>query len=180
LSEVAVEAIILAINALGCGILLFVSGVVQKMMNGMEPLEFKKFANVLGRTAMSDPLAVTIATIPIFAVIYYFVAFGFNHWWFTAGIAAWMIGSAITKVTNLPIYQWVGQPGNVDPEQLRKKRHTLARGNAWRAWLTLLSVLMMACQFSIEGTAIAVAACAIIAYPSLWLARKYIPNGSHR
>ena len=75
---------------------------------------------------MSDPLAVTIATIPIFAVIYYFVAFGFNHLWFTAGIAAWMIGSAITKVTNLPIYQWVGQPENVDPEQLRKKRHTLA------------------------------------------------------
>ena len=36
-------------------------------------------------------------------MIYYFVAFGFNHWWFTAGVAAWMIGSAITKVTNLPI-----------------------------------------------------------------------------
>ena len=32
MSEVAVEAIILAINALGGGILLFVSGVVQKMM----------------------------------------------------------------------------------------------------------------------------------------------------
>ena len=31
-------------------------------------------------------------------------------------------------------------------------------------------------QFSIEGTVIAVAACAIIAYPSLWIARKYIPN----
>jgi hypothetical protein len=42
MGEVAVEAIILAVNALGCGILLFVSGVVQKMMNGMEPLELKK------------------------------------------------------------------------------------------------------------------------------------------
>ena len=91
-----------------------------------------------------------------------------------------MIGSAITKVTNLPIYQWVAQRENVDPEQLRKKRHTLALGNAWRVWLTLLSVALMACQFSIEATAIAVAACAIIAYPSLWLARKYIPNGSPR
>ena len=112
-------------------------------------------------------------------MICYFVAFGFNRWWFTAGIVAWIIGSAITKVTHLPIYQWVGQPENVDPDQLRKRLHTLALGNAWRAWLTLLSVVM-ACQFSIEGTAIAVAACAIIAYPSLWLARKYIPNGSHR
>jgi hypothetical protein len=51
-------------------------------------------------------------------VIYYFVAFGFNRWWFTAGIVAWIIGSAITKVTHLPIYQWVGQPENVDPDQL--------------------------------------------------------------
>ena len=165
MSKVAVEAIILAINALGCGILLFVSGVVQKMMNGMEPLEFKKFSNVLGRTAMSDPLAVTIATIPIFAVIYYFVAFGFNHWWFTAGVAAWMIGSAITKVTNLLIRSAT--------EQLHARA-----GNARAPGSRF--VVLMACQFSIEGTATAVAACAIIAYPSLWLARKYIPNGSHR
>jgi len=35
-------------------------------------------------------------------------------------------------------------------EQLRNKLHTLALGNAWRAWLTLLSVALMACQFSVE------------------------------
>ena len=69
----------------------------------MEPLEFKKFANVLGRTAISDPLRRRQSLrIPIFAVIYYFVAFGFNRWWFTAGIVAWIIGSAITKVTTCP------------------------------------------------------------------------------
>jgi hypothetical protein len=157
MTETAVEGIILAINAVGCGILLFVSGVMQTMMNEMEPTQFKKFANILGRTAMSDPIAVTIATIPIFAIIYHFVAFGFNHWWFTTGIVAWMIGSTITKVINLPIYEWLGESENVDPEQLRQKRQGLARGNAWRAWITLLSVALMACQFSIEGTAIAVA-----------------------
>ena len=55
MSEAAVEAIILAINALGCGILLFVSGVARKIMNDMEPLEFKKFMNFLGLAAMIDP-----------------------------------------------------------------------------------------------------------------------------
>jgi hypothetical protein len=175
-SETAVEAIILAINALGSGILLFVSGVAQKIMNDMEPLEFKKFMNSLGRAAISDPLAVTIATIPLFAIVYYFVAFGFTHWWFTAGIVIWMIGASITKITNLPIYNWVGKVENTDLEELSKRRRTLALGNASRAWVTLLSVILMACQFSIEGTVIAVAACAIITYPSLWLARKYIPN----
>ena len=65
MSEAAVEAIILAINALGCGILLFVSGVAQKIMNDMEPLEFKKFMNILGRAAMSDPFAVAIELPPV-------------------------------------------------------------------------------------------------------------------
>ncbi len=176
MSEAAVEAIILAINALGCGILLFVSGVAQKIMNNMEPLEFKKFMNILGRAAMSDPFAVAIATIPLFAIVYYFVAFGFAHWWFTAGIVIWMNGASITKITNLPIYNWVGKPENTDPEELREKRRMLALGNASRAWITLLSVILMACQFSVEGTVVAAAACAIIAYPSLWLARKYMPT----
>ena len=159
---------------MGAGILLFVSGVAQKMMNDLEPPDFKKFANTLGPAAMSDPFAVAIATIPIFAVIYYFVEFGFRHWWFTAGIVFWMGASSITKIVNLPIYNWLKDPANTDAEQLKKKRRTLGLANAWRAWLTLVSVILMACQFSIRGTAIAVGAIAIITYPSLWLARKYI------
>jgi hypothetical protein len=70
----------------------------------------------------------------------------------------------------------LGKPENTDPEELREKRRMLALGNASRAWITLLSVILMACQFSVEGTVVAAAACAIIAYPSLWLARKYMPT----
>lgn len=104
MTKTAAEVVIIAINALGAGILLFVSGVVQKMMNGLEPPEFKSFAKALGPAAMSDRFAVAIATIPIFAVFYYFVEFGFRQWWFTAGIAVWMGASSITKIVNLPIY----------------------------------------------------------------------------
>ena len=129
MSEAAVEAFILAINALGCGILLFVSGVAQKIMNDMEPLEFKKFMNLLGRAAMSDPFTVAIATIPLFAIVYYFVAFGFAHGWFAAGIVIWMIGASITKITNLPIYNWLGKPENADLEELREKRRCGSRAN---------------------------------------------------
>lgn len=180
MNQAAAEAIIIAINALGAGILLFVSGVAQRMMNDLEPLEFKDFLIALDRAAMSDAFAVAIATIPVLAIVYYFVVYGFQQWWFTAGIAFWMLGSSVTKVTNMPVYRWVGNPENTDPQELRKKRHTLKLGNAWRAWLTLLSIILMTCQFSVEGTVIAVAAVAAIAYPSLWLARKYIPSGSRR
>src|SRR5258708_4441340 len=176
MTETLAEVLILVINALGAGILLMVSGVIQRIMNDMDPPVFKKFLNTLVGTAMSDPFAVTIATIPIILVIFYFVAYGFGHWWFTAGIVVWMTASVATKVTNMPIYKWVGDPKNTDPEELRKKRHTLELGNNWRAWLTLVSVILMACQFGATAVAIVAAACALITYPSLWLPRKYMPK----
>lgn len=173
MNETGVEAAILAINALGAGVLLFVSGVVQRIMNDMDEPAFKHFAQTLVRSATSDPFTVAIGTIPIFAAIYYFVMFGFHHWWFTAGIVIWMIGSSITKITNLPVYAWIKDPANTDPGELRRQRRTLELGNFWRAWVTLLSVVVMACQFSVAATAIAVVSCAIIAVPSVWYARHY-------
>ena len=176
MNETTAEAIILAINALGAGVLLFVSGVAQKIMNDMDELAFKNFLNALGKAAMSDPFAVAIATIPVFVVIFYFAAFGFNHGSFTAGIIVWMIAASITKVTNMPVYKWVGDPKNTDLEQLRRQRRKLQLGNDWRAWLTLVSVVLMVCQFSVPGAILAVVACVVIAPPSLWLARKYMPK----
>jgi hypothetical protein len=87
-----------------------------------------------------------------------------------------MIGSSITKITNLPVYRWIKDPKNVDPEELRRKRYALQLGNNWRAWITLLSVIAMACQFSVAATAMAVAACLAVAGPSVWLARRYFQN----
>lgn len=173
MDEAGTEAAILAINALGAGILLFVSGVVQRIMNDLDEITFKQFAQTLVLSATSDPFSVTIGTIPIFAVIYYFVRYGFHHGWFTAGIVIWMIGSSITKITNLPVYHWLRDPENTDRFELRKQRQRLQRGNFWRAWLTLLSVIVMACQFSIAATALAVASCVVIAAPSVWYARRY-------
>ena len=176
MDEAAVEAVILAINALGAGILLFVSGVVQRIMNDMDEREFRTFTQTLVRTATSDPFAVTIGTIPILALIFYFVRFGFGHWWFTAGIVTWMIGSTVSKIANLPVYEWVGNPANTDAAETRRQRRRLELGNHARAWLTLLSVVLMACQFSVTVTALAIVSCLVIAAPTLWLARWYFHN----
>ncbi len=178
MTETTIEAIILTINALGAGILLFVSGVEQKIMDKLEPLEFKKHLNMLNPAAMRDPFAVSIATIPILVVIFYLVKYGFHQWWFVAGIILWMIGASITKVTNMPVYIWVADPKNTDPEELKKQRRKLALGNHWRAWITLLSIVVMSCQFSVKWTLISVASLVIITYPALWLSEKYIPNGT--
>ncbi len=176
MNETSAEVIILTVNALGAGILLFIAGVLQKMMNDMDEAAFKRFSNALGKTAMSSPFAVTVATLPIIAAVLYYPVYGFGHWWFTAGFVCWLIGSAITKITNMPVYNWLADPNNNDPEELRKKRRTLQLGNNSRAWLTFASVVLMACQFGVRAVAITIAASVVISFPLLWWARRYIPD----
>jgi hypothetical protein len=176
MNETTAEILILTINALGAGILLFIAGVLQKIMNDMDEAAFKKFVNALDRTAMSDPFAVTVATLPIIAAVLYFPIYGFGHWWFTAGLVAWLIGSGITKVTNMPVYKWLSDPNNTDPQRLRQKRRTLQLGNNLRAWVTFASVVLMACQFGVREVAIVFVVAVVVSFPLLWLARQYIPN----
>lgn len=176
MTRMTAEVLILAVNALGAGILLFVSGVIQKIMDRMEPEKFKDFLNALDRSAMTNPFAVTIATLPIIAAVPYFAAYGFGHWWFTSGFALWFIGSSITKISNMPIYKWVGDPSSTDVGQLIRYRKKLGIANNLRAWITLVSVVLMACEFGALEVAAAVLAALLIARPLLWLARRYLPN----
>jgi len=170
--------LILTINALGAGILMFIARVVQTIMNDMDELEFKRFLNRLDRAAMGEPFAVTVATLPFIAGLLYFIAFGFDHWWFTAGFVVWTVGSIVTKITNMPIYQWAADPKNVDPQELRQQRHKLQLGNNIRAWTTLVSVALMACQFGVLEVVLVIAASGIVAVPLLLLARRYTPGAA--
>ncbi len=129
MSQSEAEVLILTINALGAGILMFVAGVVQKTMDQLAPPDFKRFANQMGRSAMTDPFAVTVATLPIIATVLYFVRYGFKHRWFTAGLAAWLVGSSITKVTNMPIYERLTDASYNDAAALLEDRR--ARRMAW-------------------------------------------------
>src|SRR5258708_28540185 len=89
MTQSVAEVRILAINALGAGILMFVAGVAQKIMNDLDELKFKRFLNQLDRAAMSDPFAVTVATVPIIAAVVYFLAYRFGHLGFPAGLLPW-------------------------------------------------------------------------------------------
>ncbi|MBY5367027.1 hypothetical protein HFO91_08285 [Rhizobium leguminosarum] len=176
MNQSAAEAIILAINAMGAGILFFVAGVVQPLMNGMDAFEFKTFLNALDRTAMSNHVAVTVATLPLIAIVLYLGAYGFDHWWFIAGFIVWIVGSAVTKMSNMPIYRWVGDPLQTDAGELAKRRRQLGVANSLRAWLTLFSVILMACQFGPLEVGAVVVASTVIAVPLTWLSRRYTPT----
>jgi len=180
MSQSTAEVLILTINAIGAGILLSIARVLQPIMAAMTPLEFKGFLNRLVRVAMTEPVAITLGTLPILTTLLYVVWFGFGHVWFTGGLAIWLVGSTVTKIVNMPIYNWVADPRNVDEVGLGQRCAKLAVGNNWRAWLTLSSVLLMAAQFGPKELAVLVIISVVLSLPLVWLARRYIPgdNGS--
>lgn len=131
------EILIVVINALGAGILIFVARVLQPIMNAMNPEVFKSFLNTLNHHAMRDPFSVTIATLPLIAFVAYAAKYGVGHPWFISGFVVWIIGSAITKIINMPIYKSVEQSASVPPDVLRRQCAKLQIGNSLRAWITL-------------------------------------------
>lgn len=171
--ETTAEILILAVTALGAGILMFITGVLQKIMNTMDDADFKKFLNTLDKTAMSDPFTVTVATVPFIAAVFYLLFYGLNHWWFIAGIIVWVVGSSITKIINLPVYRWVGNPKNTDAKELKKQRKKLQLGNNLRAWSTLVSVILMTMQFGIRVTLLSIIFFILIAVPLTRFSSNY-------
>ncbi|MBN9074129.1 MAG: hypothetical protein J0H34_21525 [Rhizobiales bacterium] len=166
------EVLIVVINAIGAGILIFVARVLQPMMNAMDPDTFRSFLNALNRHAMRDPFSVTIATLPLIAFVAYLAGYGVGHLWFVAGFVAWIIGSAITKIINLPIYNSVGQSARIPPESLRRYYARLNIGNSLRAWITFLSVILMSCQFGAWPVLAVLLASVALSFPLSLVARN--------
>lgn len=171
--ETTAEVLILTVTAFGAGILMFISEVIQKMMNSMNEADFKKFLNTMDKTAMNDPFSVTVATVPFIAAIAYIIFYGINHIWFIAGIIVWIIGSSITKIINLPVYRWIGNPKNTDVKKIREQRRKLQLGNNLRAWSTLVSVILMTMQFGIRVTLLSVIVFILLAVPLTRFSSRY-------
>ena len=147
ITQTFIEIIILVPTTLAAGFLLVISGVIQKVMNDLDEVTFKYFLSRLEYRAMRSPFALAVSLITSFAAIPYWICFGFNNWWFTAGLAAWFVASVISKILNLPIYKKIKELTNSQTEEIKKERLKLQTANSLRAWLTLIPVVLMVVGF---------------------------------
>ncbi len=122
---------------------MFVAGVVQKVMNDMGEAEFKRFLTSMYQHAIRSPYAVTVSSLTFVAMIPYFIYYGFDNRWFTAGLILWLVASIASKVLNLPIYRRVEALESSDVARLQEERRKLQRANLWRAALSFASVVLM-------------------------------------
>lgn len=143
MSRTFAEVLILVPTVLEAGLLMFIAEAIQKIMNGMEPAEFKRFLAALEYRATRSSTAFSVAIITTIASIIYWIAFGFDHWWFTAGLIMWWVAGTCSKIFNLPIYRKVKKLDENQTEELINERRKLQTANYVRAYLTFVCVVLM-------------------------------------
>jgi hypothetical protein len=148
MSETFAEILLLIPTTLSAGLCMFITCVIQNVMNEMDELAFKHFLTRLFRNALKSPFNIITSLLTSIGAVPYFIAYGFNHLWFTAGVAFFVQASTASKIFNLPIYRRVMTPGYDDPAALREERRKLQQANIVRATLSFASVILMVLQFA--------------------------------
>lgn len=126
------------------GFLLFIAGVLQKVMNDMDEADFKHFLDLLDKRAMRSPYAISSSTITFVGALPYFKRYRLSNPWFAAGIVVYTLASVVSKCLNLPIYKKVGELSASDTDQLREARRKLQPANKIRAAIQSVSIVLMA------------------------------------
>ena len=143
-----IEVLILIPTTLETGFLLGISGVIQKVMNDLKEDTFRFFLTQLEHHAMRSPFALSVSLLTSIAAIPYWIFFGFNLGWFTAGLLLWFISATASKIFNMPIYKKIKELSDNQTEELVIQRRKLERANNIRASLTFSSVVLMVMGFA--------------------------------
>lgn len=148
MTQAFVEVLILTPSTLTTGYLLFIAIVIQRVMNELDESTFRRFVMLLVQKATRSIYLVVSSSITFVAMIPYFIFYGLQHWWFSAGLFFFVLSSIAGKILNLPVYSRIAALGSSDLVQLHQERQKLQTANWVRALLCLISTILMVIQFA--------------------------------
>jgi hypothetical protein len=138
------EILLFASLAMNAALLLFIAGVLRKVMNDMDESALTQFVVSLVRHSKKSLFMVITLNLPFLGAIPYFYFYGFSNRWLLAGLALWLVAGAIGKAMKLPLYKAI-EVG--EEAQLRALRRTLNTGNVLQAVLNSVAVVLAAVPF---------------------------------
>lgn len=138
------EILLLVPSALSTGFLMFIAGVLQKVMNDLDEATFHRFLKLLDKRAVRSPYAVGVSTVTFIGAIPYFIYYRLSNLWFSAGIAVYTLASIVSKIFNLPIYKRIFALESSDTARLGEERRKLQSANRLRAAIQFASIVLMA------------------------------------
>ena len=143
MSQNFAEILLLVFSVAFASFTIFVAGILQNIMCDMDEAAFQNFWGLIGKHAAKSPYMLIISLITFVGTIPYFIFYGFNNWWFTAGIALFWIASVVSKSVSLPIYKRVFALDSRDAKGLREERIKLGKGSKLRALLNFAAIVLM-------------------------------------
>jgi hypothetical protein len=146
-NQTLAEVLLFVFVAINAALLIFIAGVLRKVMNDMDEPAFKLFLGSLYRHSARSPFMHTVLTIPFLGAIPYFYFYGFRNRWITAGLALWLVAGSISKIIKVPIYKTVAALENGDVARLRRERQKLNAGNMLQAILNFIAAALMTVAF---------------------------------
>jgi hypothetical protein len=138
------EILLFASLAMNAALLLFIAGVLRKMMDEMDESAFKLFVVSLVRHSKKSPFMLTLLNIPFLGAIPYCYFYGFANRWLIAGLAVWLVAGIIGKTMKLPVYKAIEVGDAVQVSEARRKLNT---GNMLQAILNSVAALLAAVPF---------------------------------
>ena len=147
MTQIFAESLLSAFVAINAALLIFIAGVLRKVMNDMDEAAFKHFVGSLVRYSSKSPFMITILNIPAIAAIPYFYFYGFSNRWITAGLALWLLAGITSKAFKIPIYKTVAGLQSSDVARLGTQRAKLNAGNIFQAALNCAATFLMMIAF---------------------------------
>ncbi|MBO0779748.1 MAG: hypothetical protein J2P37_13065 [Ktedonobacteraceae bacterium] len=147
MTQTFVEILILTISTITTGFLLWIADVLKSIMNDMDLATFGRFMRWLYKRGIGSAFAVVISTVPMVAMIPYFIMYHFDHGWFTAGLIVFVLSSVAGKMFNLPVYNRILALKEGETALFAEERRKLKTANWIRALICLLSSILMVIQF---------------------------------
>ena len=104
---------------MNAALLIFIAGVLRKVMNDMDNSTFTHFVRSLVLHSKWSPFMEITLNIPAVGAIPYFYFFGFENRWLTAGLALWLAAGLVSKMIKVPVYRMIETVGRGDEVDLR-------------------------------------------------------------
>lgn len=141
------EILLFVTVAINAALLIFIAGVLRKVMNDMDEPAFEHFLGSFYRHSARSPFMHTVLTIPFLGAIPYFYFYGFGNRWITAGLALSLVAGGISKMIKFPIYKTVAALESGDVARLTRERQKLNAGNILQAILNFVAAALLSFAF---------------------------------
>lgn len=142
-----VEILLFSSVAINAALLVFIAGVLRKIMNDMDEVTFKNFVSSLVRYSSKSPFMIITLNIPFLGIIPYIYFYGSTNWWILSGVILWFCTGIISKLIKVPIYKKLDVLKITDATQIKEMRRRMNNGNIFQAILTTVAVLIMVISF---------------------------------